>query len=476
MKQMFIWKLRLVRKCKNYINEIEMNQLKLFLIITFLLSVISGRLLAQNSNREWQLIGLENLSIEHVYVKGDSIWAGTLDSTFKSEIYYSFSGGEEWLKVADSDTLLNGWLKLLRVSPYNILTIYASAFNGRGLKSTDGGVSWEFIFPDFEPWPQFLRVKKIHISPHNEKLVFGIVAQWSVWESLYRTTDGGVEWEYINAFASSPHGSLLSFAFDPVDSMKMYVAGDNRMTYLAFYASNNKGEQWNVLSELLSAPWEIMVDWNNNDIIYVIPIRSEDGGLNWVRLVKGLPYGWQYWSSIIDRYNSSILYMSIKFGVYKTTNKGELWTLISGSENLDLNFSSGVQGENDNLFIDPVTNNLYVGTKRGLYVYDLLTAIIYEAESFPSNFILHQNYPNPFNPSTTIKYEIQSSGFITLKIYDILGNEIATLVNEKQSAGSYEVTFNIGSIRSYYNFTSGVYIYQIKAGGYVSSRKMIYLK
>jgi len=96
-----------------------MIKYKLSLIITFLLSVISGQLLAQNSTQEWQLIGLENLSIEHVYVKGDTIWAGTRDSTFKREIYYSFDGGFEWLKVADTDSLINGWLKLLRVSPYN---------------------------------------------------------------------------------------------------------------------------------------------------------------------------------------------------------------------------------------------------------------------------------------------------------------------------------------------------------------------
>jgi len=300
--------------------------------------------------------------------------------------------------------------------------------------------------------------------------VFSIVVQWSVWESLYRATDGGVEWEYINAFASSPHGSLLTFAFDPVDSMKMYVAGDNRMTFQAFYVSNNLGEQWNVLSELLSAPWKIMVDWNNNDIIYVIPIRSEDGGLNWVRLVKGLPFGWQYWTSIFDRNNTSILYMSTKFGVYKTTNRAELWTLMSGSENLDLNFSSGVQGENENLFIDPVTNKLYVGTKRGLYIYDLLTAINTEAESFPSDIILHQNYPNPFNPGTVISYRMPVTGFVELKVYDQLGREVATLVSKEQSAGSYEVKFDGRKL------SSGVYIYKLTSGTGSLIRKMILLK
>jgi len=85
-----------------------------------------------------------------------------------------------------------------------------------------------------------------------------------------------------------------------------------------------------------------------------------------------------------------------------------------------------------------------------------------------SNFKLEQNYPNPFNPSTTIRYEIPEGSFVTLKVFDILGNEITTLVNEEKPAGSYEVEFNIHSDVSAnggQNLVSGVYFYQLRISG-----------
>jgi hypothetical protein len=87
-----------------------------------------------------------------------------------------------------------------------------------------------------------------------------------------------------------------------------------------------------------------------------------------------------------------------------------------------------------------------------------------------SDFSLSQNYPNPFNPSTVISYQLPVIGFVTLKVYDILGREIATLVNEEKPAGEYEVEFDGSAL------TSGIYFYQLKAGSYVETRKMVLLK
>jgi hypothetical protein len=88
----------------------------------------------------------------------------------------------------------------------------------------------------------------------------------------------------------------------------------------------------------------------------------------------------------------------------------------------------------------------------------------------PDKFYLSQNFPNPFNPGTKINYSIPLSGFVTLKIYDIMGNEIATLVNEEKSAGNYEVEFD-GS-----NLSSGLYFYTINTGSFSQVKKMILLK
>jgi len=90
--------------------------------------------------------------------------------------------------------------------------------------------------------------------------------------------------------------------------------------------------------------------------------------------------------------------------------------------------------------------------------------------SVPTEFILNQNYPNPFNPSTTIKYQIPELNFVAIKVYDVLGNEIATLVSEEKPMGSYEVEFDANRL------TSGVYFCQLKAGDFVSTKKMILTK
>ncbi len=88
----------------------------------------------------------------------------------------------------------------------------------------------------------------------------------------------------------------------------------------------------------------------------------------------------------------------------------------------------------------------------------------------PVNLVLDQNYPNPFNPTTTIKYEIPKNSFVKLSIYDLLGREISTLVNQAQNAGYHEVTFNAKDL------ASGIYIYQIQAGEFSRIKKMLLMK
>jgi len=91
-------------------------------------------------------------------------------------------------------------------------------------------------------------------------------------------------------------------------------------------------------------------------------------------------------------------------------------------------------------------------------------------EGFPMSYHLGQNYPNPFNPTTTIQYQLPQDARVTLKVYDILGSEVATLVNEEQQAGYREVQFNGIS------YASGMYVYRLTAGKYVSTKKMMVVK
>lgn len=92
-----------------------------------------------------------------------------------------------------------------------------------------------------------------------------------------------------------------------------------------------------------------------------------------------------------------------------------------------------------------------------------------------SSFMLYQNYPNPFNPTTNIGFRIADFGFVSLKVYDILGNEIATLINDELSPGEYEVEFDVGTSRDL-SLSSGIYFYTLRAGDFVQTKKMILIR
>ena len=102
------------------------------------------------------------------------------------------------------------------------------------------------------------------------------------------------------------------------------------------------------------------------------------------------------------------------------------------------------------------------------YEYSTITSV--KETDIPTKYNLSQNYPNPFNPSTTIKYSIPKQSTVTLKVFDVLGSEVATIVNGEQSQGKYEVEFDSN------NLTSGIYFYRLHVGDYVNTRKMILLK
>ncbi|MBN8568415.1 MAG: T9SS type A sorting domain-containing protein [Ignavibacteria bacterium] len=112
---------------------------------------------------------------------------------------------------------------------------------------------------------------------------------------------------------------------------------------------------------------------------------------------------------------------------------------------------------------------------RRLLALDFSTSIEHQQRLTPEvvfDYKLNQNYPNPFNPSTKINYELKNAGFVSLKIYDLLGREIAELVNETKDAGRYTIDFNAGK----YMMSSGIYFYRIKAGEFVDTKRMVLVK
>ena len=116
---------------------------------------------------------------------------------------------------------------------------------------------------------------------------------------------------------------------------------------------------------------------------------------------------------------------------------------------------------------------LFAATDRGVWTFslpDVITTIKRKTVETPVRFSLSQNYPNPFNPATKINYQLAVSSMVTLKVYDILGREVARLVHGRQNAGEYTVTFNAGSL------SSGVYFYRLTAGGFAATKKLMLIK
>jgi hypothetical protein len=147
----------------------------------------------------------------------------------------------------------------------------------------------------------------------------------------------------------------------------------------------------------------------------------------------------------------------------RTTNGGVTWTeQTSGATNI---FYSVFFTDTNNGWVVGVGGTILRTTNGGV-------SFVEEEQisQVPAEFLLSQNYPNPFNPSTKIKYSIPQSSNVVIKVFDILGNEIETLVNKEQSTGTYEITWYAA------NLPNGIYFYKLQAGNFIETKKMILLK
>lgn len=193
---------------------------------------------------------------------------------------------------------------------------------------------------------------------------------------------------------------------------------------------------------------------------------STDNGNNWTFSLNDA------WVTSILTIGSNILVGSHGNGVWRSTNYGNNWTQINEGFTTGAYKVMSLGLDNQYLFAGTFGSNIW---RRPLS--QVVTGIEDESKIQPEEYSLEQNYPNPFNPSTTIKYTIPSvistegrKLNVQLRVYDILGTEVATLVNEDKPAGSYEVNFNASE------FSSGVYFYKLQTGEFSSTKKMILIK
>jgi len=186
---------------------------------------------------------------------------------------------------------------------------------------------------------------------------------------------------------------------------------------------------------------------------------SSDNGNNWTLSLNDA------WINSFLTLGSNIFAGSVGNGVWRSTNYGNTWTQINDGLGSGAYNVLSLGADDQYLFAGTVSSSIW---RRPLS--QVVTNTEDETNLQPKEFSLEQNYPNPFNPSTRIQYQVSGVSHINLKVYDVLGNEVATLVNEEKQAGSYEVDFNASQL------TSGVYFYTINAGSFVETKKMILLR
>jgi photosystem II stability/assembly factor-like uncharacterized protein len=420
-----------------------------FIIFALLLIGLINNLYPQSSpweNISNQIPGDSTNILSDVFVPNR--WVGFISSSSKSEIYRSeFSTGI--------------WETFQTPSPINAFYIhfydmgYMCGVDSNIYKTIDAGESWEYISTLGEQINDIdfgydIYNPKGYVCGNNGTI--GLIEDTSlvVIQSGYSTKFVKISLPYNDKVWLVGDSSV--YLYDGITFSKKFIS-DIQLNSIYFFNELN--------------------GWIVGDSGYIA--KTTDGGNTWTQKPNPdifkrnlndiqLIYNWGF--TVGD--NGLIL---------ETTNAGETWTM--DTVQLITNDLLAVHIAGGGVEWGPI---LTVGKNKTALYYPIVVSVDDESRSM-DNFNLYQNYPNPFNPSTKIKFSIpfvettRRVVFTTLKVYDILGNEIATLVNEEKPAGEFEVTFDSHSGSSgIRELPSGIYFYQLKAGEFAATKKMILLK
>jgi photosystem II stability/assembly factor-like uncharacterized protein len=329
---------------------------------------------------------------------------------------------------------------------------------------------------------------------------------------VIRTTNYGVTWNTILSLNFSNYGMPLEM--DQNSPSVYYFAPDGG----GFYKSTDNGASFAEISGNypFRSPCDIIVMYDSSNVIFVADgvtgsglgeiFKSNNGGLNWIRVQTNsssseIP---MLCNSIFDR--STLYATNWPTGtIYKSTDYGDTWFILrtnpaSGwaadvcredptyiltgsyggttylSLDADASFATisigGGAGAGEFALERGYVLDMRTGGLMKLNVnYNIITSVQENIiTNVPNKFNLYQNYPNPFNPSTTIKFDLPVSGFVKLKIYDMLGREVTTLANEHRNAGTYEINYNASSL------SSGIYFYKLEYENKSEVRKFMLVK
>ena len=374
-----------------------------------------------------------------------------------------YDGSLAWIRVFPLD---GGWTSFDLIDDNKL---YASFQRLGMIRSTDGGNDFTLIRPPSSNVTSFIAPFRTFYG--NSAIIY------AGRDKIFKSTNSGNSWIATNNNTALDSNPALAMDISYQTSDKVYIATAPYITARGhIFRTINGGETWTDITGILPDryPADIAVDPNNDDIVYITyygfgtghVFKSSSSGDAWTDITGTLP-DVPTTAVIVDPNDSKHVYVGNDLGVHVSTEGGKNWKpfmygLPAAVIAMDLNIT--------------IANNvLRVATHgNGVYERKLFSTIISSIDDSKfgvEDFRLAQNYPNPFNPTTNITYTLPQLSFVTLKVYDVLGNEIITLVNEEKVTGTYEIEFDSSEL------TSGVYFYRLQAGqGFVETKKMILIK
>jgi photosystem II stability/assembly factor-like uncharacterized protein len=419
-------------------------------ILAFLFLILSTQISAQDG---WsQQNSGTNKDLRSVcFVNSEIGWAVGYNGT----ILNTTNGGQNWV------TQPSGTGNYL-LSVYFVDSLYGWCVGTGGiiLHTTNAGIGWTIQDSDTN-----VILRSVHFANNDTGIIVG------TYGFMLRTTNAGNTW--ISQASGTGH-ELSSVRF--ADSIIGWEAGATTIL-----KTTNAGIEW---IEQVSSGFDYSSIFCIDSLtalavaqesIYPFGTyldKTTDGGENWHGYWIAGNFFRPYSVYFTDKNNGWVVgvegFLWDNGKILKTSNGGLSW--INQPYNLNdflysvcfSDSSTGWAVGDSGTILKTINGGIITGTE------DMNTASLYR-------FALSQNYPNPFNPVTIIKFEIPSqarndNALVTLKVFDILGREIATLVNEEKPAGEYEVEFN-GT-----NLPNGIYFYRLKAGSFVETKKMVLIK
>jgi photosystem II stability/assembly factor-like uncharacterized protein len=414
---------------------------RLVIFMAVILAFFTGSTFAQSNGWVQQTSGTNVILEDIQFIDANNGWAVGWDNT----ILKTTDGGQNWITKR---SIVNGpWI-------YGVFFLdankgWAAEDNGSILSTTDGGENWS------ETSTSAPYLIDFDFIDANNGWAFGGLG------AILHTTDGGAHWASQNTNQSNDFYAGKFFNADTGVAVG-YLGRCIKTT--------DGGASWSQKSTLLTDTFNDIsfIDnkqgWAAGDFVIA---HTTNGGDTWIKqkqlddslYLEGIFFtdSQNGWASGNSKSGAGI--------ILHTTDGGTNWE----QRNFYFNNFYNLKAFS---FID--ANTGWVVGDAGVILHTTNGGVTSVNEitgnEIPQQFVLKQNYPNPFNPSTTIEFSISKQSFVTLKVYDLLGREVTSLVNKELQSGSYKTQFNAS------NLASGVYLYRLNANGITQTRKLTVMK